>query len=70
MDLEGRFQHVMIRTANADGTTAHACATHAGERVSLPAARPTAHVAPPPPGAGRVVLPTRAVPHTRAAEER
>ena len=68
MDLEGRFQHVLVRTENADGTAGYGCSTHPGEEVAMPVALPSRRIGPAP-SAAAVRLPAHA-PHTPAVEER
>jgi hypothetical protein len=70
MDLEGRFQHVLVRTENADGSAGFGCSTHPGEKVVMPVALPARRIGPASSGAAGVVrLPAQA-PRTPAVEEK
>jgi hypothetical protein len=68
VDLEGRFQHVLVKSSGADGSASYACSTHPGEQVALPAAQPAQPIGREP---TRVVVPLpRHAPTTPAVEER
>jgi len=70
VDLEGRFQHVLVRTENADGTASYGCSTHPGEKVALPVALPSRPIGVEPARAAPTVqLPVHA-PRTPALEEK